>query len=127
MEGVRILAEQIIYKENLIAESLFGLNVGAAIVIGIVILTFFFTAIKHGDFTFISPLIIFIFIGLFIASSFLAIKFYEDWQHKEIDYIEKKVILEDAVQMNDFLRYYEILKQDGEIYIVREKREDESE
>lgn len=39
MEGVRILAEQIIYKENLIAELLFGLSVGAATVIGVVLLT----------------------------------------------------------------------------------------
>ena len=121
MEGVRILAEQIIYKENLIAELLFGLSVSAALVIGIVILTSFFTAIECNDFTFIPSLIIFVFIGLFIASSFLAIKFYEDWQHKEIDYIEKKVILEDTVQMNEFLNHYEILEQDGEIYIVRER------
>ena len=121
MEGVRILAEQIIYKEDLIAELLFGLSVGAALVIGIVILTFFFTAIECNDFTFIPSLIIFVFIGLFIASSFLAIKFYEDWQYKEIDYIEKKVILEDTIQMNEFCNYYEILGQDGEIYIVRER------
>ena len=121
MEGVRILAEQIIYKENLIAELVFGLNVGAALVIGIIILTFFFTAVRYDDFTFIPSLIIFVFIGLFVASSFLAIKSYEDLQHKEIDYIEKKVILEDAVQMNEFLNYYEILDQDGEIYIVRER------
>ena len=121
MEGVRILAEQIIYKENLVAELLFGLSVGAPLVIGIVILTSFFTAIECNDFTFIPSLIIFIFIGLFIASSFLAIKFYEDWQYKEIDYVEKKVILEDTVQMNEFLNHYEILDQDGEIYIVRER------
>ena len=121
MEGVRILAEQIIYKENLIAELFFGLSVGVAFVIGIVILTFFFIIIECNDFTFIPSLIIFVFIGLFIASSFLAIKFYKDWQYKEIDYIEKKVILEDTVQMNEFFNYYEILGQDGEIYIVRER------
>ena len=61
MEGVRILAEQIIYKENLVAELLFGLSVGAAVVIGAVILAFFFTAISYGDFTFSPPLAIFIF------------------------------------------------------------------
>lgn len=121
MEGVRILAEQIIYKENLVAELLFVLSVCAPLVIGIVILTYVFTAIECNDFTFIPSLIIFIFIGLFIASSFLAIKFYEDWQYKEIDYVEKKVILEDTVQMNEFLNHYEILDQDGEIYIVRER------
>lgn len=127
MEGVRILAEQIIYKENFVAELVFGLNTGAALVIGAIILAFFFTAIEYGDFTFISSLIIFVFIGLFIVSSFLAIKSYKDLQHKEIDYIEKKVILEDTVQTNEFLNHYEILEQDGEIYIVREKWEDKSE
>ena len=121
MEGVRILAEQIIYKENLITELLFGLSVGAATVIGIVLLAALFVALESGDFTFISFLEVSIFIGLFIASSFLAIKSYEDLQHKEIDYIEKKVILEDAVQINEFYNYYEILGQDGEIYIVRER------
>lgn len=121
MEGVRILAEQIIYKENLIAELLFGLSVGAAAVIGIVLLTVLFAALDSGDFMFIPFLGVSIFIGLFIASSFLAIKFYEDSQYKEIDYIEKKVILEDTVQMNKFLNHYEILAQDGEIYIVRER------
>ena len=121
MEGVRILAEQIIYKENLIAELLFGLSVGAATVIGIVLLTVLFVALESGDFILIPFLGVSIFIGLFIASSFLAIKFYEDWQYKEIDYIEKKVILEDTVQMNEFLNHYEILDQDGEIYIVRER------
>lgn len=121
MEGIRILAEQIIYKENLIAEIAFGINTGAALVMGIVILTFFFTAIECNDFTFVPSLIIFVFIGLFVTSSFLAIKSYEDLQHKEIDYIEKKVILEDTIQMNEFCNYYEILGQDGEIYIVRER------
>ena len=121
MEGVRILAEQIIYKENLIAELLFGLSVGAATVIGIVLLTVLFVALESGDFILIPFLGVSIFIGLFIASSFLAIKFYEDWQHKEIDYVEKKVILEDTIQMNEFCNYYEILGQDGEIYIVRER------
>lgn len=119
MEGVRILAEQIIYKENLVAELLFGLSVGAATVTGIVLLTVLFAALESGDFTFIPFLGVSIFIGLFIASSFLAIKFYEDWQYKEIDYIEKKVILEDTVQMSDFLKHYEILDQDGEIFIVK--------
>lgn len=127
MEGVRILAEQIIYKENLIAELLFGLSVGAATVIGIVLLTVLFAARDSGDFAFVPFLWVSIFMGLFIASSFLAIKFYEDWQYKEINYIEKKAILEDTVQMNEFLNHYEILEQDGEIYIVREKWEDKSE
>ena len=120
MEGVRILAEQIIYKENLVAELLFGLSVGAATVIGIVLLTVLFATLESGDFAFVPFLWVSIFMGLFIASSFLAIKFYEDWQYKEIDYVEKKVILEDTVQMNEFLNHYEILDQDGEIYIVPE-------
>lgn len=121
MEGVRILAEQIIYKENLVAELLFGLSVGAATVIGIVLLTVLFATLESGDFAFVPFLGVSIFIGLFIASSFLAIKFYEDWQYKEIDYVEKKVILEDTIQMSEFCNYYEILDQDGEIYIVRER------
>lgn len=42
------------------------------------------------------------------------------------DYTEYKVIVDDTVYMNEFLGKYEILDQDGKIYIVRERTEDDS-
>jgi hypothetical protein len=34
-----------------------------------------------------------------------------------------KVTIDDAVSMNDFMEKYEILEQDGKIYIVREREQ----
>lgn len=45
---------------------------------------------------------------------------------KEVyDYTEYKVIIDDTVNMNEFMEKYEILDKDGEIYIVKEVAEDE--
>ena len=41
------------------------------------------------------------------------------------DYTEYKVIIDDTVNMNEFMGKYEILDQDGKIYIVREVIENE--
>lgn len=42
------------------------------------------------------------------------------------DYTEYKVIVDDTVNMNEFMKKYEILDQDGEIYIVRERIENDT-
>lgn len=41
------------------------------------------------------------------------------------DYTEYKVIIDDTVNMNEFMKKYEILDRDGKIYIVREAIENE--
>ena len=41
------------------------------------------------------------------------------------DYTEYKVIVDDTVNMNEFMEKYEILDRDGKIYIVREVIENE--
>jgi hypothetical protein len=38
-------------------------------------------------------------------------------------HIEYKVIIEDNVEFKEFINYYEILDQEGEIYTVKEKGE----
>ena len=38
-----------------------------------------------------------------------------------LDYIEYKVIIDDSVSMVEFSNKYEILDQDGRIYVVRER------
>ena len=40
---------------------------------------------------------------------------------EEIDYIEQKVIVSDEVSMNEFYEKYNVIKQEGKIYTVREK------
>ena len=41
------------------------------------------------------------------------------------DYTEYKVIVNDTVNMSEFMKKYEILDIDGEIYVVRERVENE--
>ena len=41
------------------------------------------------------------------------------------DYTEYKLIIDDTVNMNEFMKKYEILDIDGEIYVVRERIENE--
>ena len=41
------------------------------------------------------------------------------------DYTEYKVIVDDTVNMNEFMEKYEFLDRDGKIYIVREVIENE--
>ena len=41
------------------------------------------------------------------------------------DYTEYKIIIDDTVNMNEFMKKYEILDIDGEIYVVRERIENE--
>lgn len=41
------------------------------------------------------------------------------------DYTEYKIIVDETVNMNEFMEKYEILDIDGEIYVVRERIENE--
>lgn len=43
---------------------------------------------------------------------------------KVLDYIQYKVTISDEVSMNEFTEKYEILEQEGKIYIVRERIEE---
>lgn len=45
-------------------------------------------------------------------------------ENDELDYVKYQVIVSDEVSLNDFMDKYEILDQEGKIYIVKEKTND---
>ncbi len=54
--------------------------------------------------------------------TFLALGMIDDTNYlKEYSYTEYKVTIDDSVSMNEFLDKYEILDQEGKIYIVKER------
>ena len=73
-----------------------------------------------GDLTVIASTLLSI--ALMIAAIVIA---YIKGAEEGYDYTEYKVIVDDTVNMNEFMREYEILDQDGEIYVVRERVENE--
>jgi ABC-type uncharacterized transport system permease subunit len=60
-----------------------------------------------------------------LACSFAGLIFTLASEHETetIDYIEYKVTASEDVTLNDFLDKYEILDQEGKIYIVKEKEQ----
>lgn len=119
MEGVRILAENIIMS----TQYNFAWNVATIFFYILAIISFIlsiFFAIDD-DLTVIYSTLLAIF--LTIAGTGIAnVKGAEE----VYDYTEYKVIVDDTVNMNEFMKKYEILDQDGEIYIVRERIENDT-
>ena len=114
MEGVRVLAENAVmltqYNFAWNAWTIFFYTLAAALVAfaiwgaaykedGIVILTSIFVAVS-------------VFIGTGVANI--------EGKSEVFDYTEYKVIVDDTVNMNEFMNKYEVLDRDGEIYIVKE-------
>lgn len=118
MEGVRILAENAV----MLSQYSFvwnGWSIFYYIVAGIfAILTI--ALIINDDLAYIltaSVTAFMIIIGISIGNT--------KGMEEVYDYTEYKVIVDDTVNMNEFMKKYEILDQDGEIYIVRERIENE--
>ena len=119
MEGVIVLAEEIVYSYNLFTGFIAVLFIVLAFIGVPVSIAFTSVCTEVHDPKWILGLfltIISIFVGIF---GFFCYNKAEET--KTINYVEQKVIVEDTVQINDFLEYYEILDQDGKIYIVRER------
>ena len=64
-----------------------------------------------------------IFLALMIGSFFVILLSDTDNEH-DVCYVEHKVTIDDSVSMNEFLDKYEILKQEGKIYTVKEKNKE---
>lgn len=114
MEGVRVLAEQAIYSFS----TFYGYLSALFIVITLGCIGVFLLGIS--DWNNVDITILVVCTCIFCALSFLSVKFLY-LPSKTLDYVEQKVIIEDTINMNEFFNHYELLDQDGEIYIVREK------
>lgn len=62
-------------------------------------------------------------IGLTIVAAFVGLIFTFASEHETdtVDYVEYKVTVSDEVNFTEFMNKYEVLDQDGKIYIVKEK------
>ena len=119
MAGVEILAENVItsiqysYVWN-VATIFFYVSA-----ISCAILSILFAI--DGDLTVIASTLLSI--ALMIAAIGIA---YITGAEEVYDYTEYKVIVDDTVNMNDFMEKYEILDRDGKIYIVKEVTENDN-
>ena len=122
MNGVEILAEEIIYQFNpfntgfWIAASIALVVMGGAAII---------SCIQTGSFDggdFMGMLLILV-LAFFIAL-FVGVAVDQCGADRKIDHIEYQVIIDDSVSMNEFLDYYEIVGQNGKIYTVKERNVD---
>ena len=122
MNGVEILAEEIIYQFNpfnigfWIAASVVLVILGGAVII---------SCIRCGSFDGVDFGIMFLILILaFVVGLLGGIIVDELYPNGEIEYIEYQVIIDDSVSMNEFLDHYEILGQNGKIYTVKERNVD---
>lgn len=115
MEGIRILS-----TEEVVSKTEFNLE--AALIAGVIIFLIFiilgiFASIKEHNWL---NLMIVGFIGLF-ASILVAIGCGITFE-KPVEYTTQyKAIVSEEVSFIDFYEKYEIIEQDGEIFIIREK------
>lgn len=114
MEGVRVLAENaIILTQYDFVWNFWTLlcYVVAAILVALMIWS---TVYKEDGLLILTS--IFVVISIFVGTGIANV----EGKHEVFDYTEYKVIVDDTVNMNEFMSKYEILDRDGEIYIVRE-------
>lgn len=114
MEGVRILAEHVVFNTTYnwgfsVAGLVLGLFAIFCLVLTIIDLVYGEDTLEVG--------VVFVLMFSFGSCFFFATANSE----KVLSHIEYKVIIEDNVEFNEFLSHYEILEQDGEIYTVKEK------
>ena len=110
MNGVEILAQEIIYK-TLLPE--WSLRIWLALMVMFIGIMAFCFSEDHP----IAGLVV-----LCLAISVVIPCALTDVDNKNnINYIEYKVTIDDSVSMNEFLDKYEILDQEGKIYTVKER------
>ena len=111
MEGVNILSQQNIYNTYLpewcIAAGLILTLISAVLVI---------VSIVNESWVGFAFAFIGIIAGIVIGSCG------GSYNKASINYVEYKVTIDDDVSMNEFYEHYEVLDQEGKIFIVREKK-----
>lgn len=119
MEGVEILSTRVIYET---AYHILPFIISAIIILGISITVWllnYFKLFNDGLDSFMYSLISFIIAILILIIPTVDISAYPT---DNILYVEHKVICSDEVNLNEFYETYHIVKQDGKIYTVQERR-----
>ena len=116
INGVTVLASEVVMTSSTLGNALFGLCVLIAI-IG-------FVCFLIGGIFDILPLAIggVITIGASLAFGLL-VGLPIDSMTKVPDYTKYEVIIDDSVSMGEFMNTYEVLEQRGQIYVVKEIEE----
>ena len=113
INGITVLASEVVMTSSALSNILFGLFV-LAIIIG-------FVCILIG--TIFDILSLALGGAITIAASFalcLLAGLPIDAMTQVPDYTKYEVILDDSVSMNEFMNTYEVLEQRGQIYVVKE-------
>ena len=110
MNGVEILSSEIIYN-TILPEYWLGIG------LGLLVLLIMAMALCFSNDYIIAG---FICLALSLVSGIVG-GLGGTYSTTDINHIEYKVIIDDSVSMNEFLDKYEILDQEGKIYIVKER------
>ena len=116
MTGVEILNQTNVYKVD--GEPLlFWIAIGLGFIIGLI-----FMITQWAEYGFdmdgFLMLIAFTFIGAFVGCIAFACSLDDT---DELNYVKYQVTISDEVSLNEFMDKYEILDQEGKIYTVKEK------
>ena len=116
IDGVTVLASEVVMTSSTLGDALFGLCV-LAVIIG-------FVCFLIGGIFDILPLAVggVITVGVSFALGLL-VGVPIDAMTQIPDYTKYEVILDDSVSMNEFMNTYEVLEQRGQIYVVKEIEE----
>lgn len=116
MSGVEILSQNNVYETEAYPW-LIAIFAGIGLLIGLVIAISDW--VKYGFDASCLPVIIFITLGgAYIGFLMWALSEHET---DTVDYIEYKVAISEDVNFTEFMDKYEVLDQEGKIYIVKER------
>lgn len=118
MNGINILYQEAIYKTICVNETIINILflLFLVMILGVIISALCMSLTGTIVFSVLGTIIIF---SLGVLDSYSA-------PTEEIDHYEYKVTIDDSVLMKEFLSKYEIINQEGEIYTIVE-RENENE
>ena len=114
MEGVRVLAENAV----MLTQYDFVWNVWTIFfyTLAAVLVAFAIWGAAYKEDSVLIFTSIFVVISIFLGTGIAE----NEGKSEVFDYTEYKVIVDDTVNMNEFMSKYEVLDRDGEIYIVKE-------
>ena len=120
MQGVEILTSTQVATNLSLNWDAFWLT--AMIILGVFVVFGVIIAIRDDDYSaIVLTVIIGVFVG-FVAGAFIGGIIFPTTTDNETQY---KVTISDEVSMTEFYEHYEVIEQDGKIFTVREKTNEE--
>lgn len=120
MQGVEILTSTQVATEWAFNRDAFWIT--AVIVLVVFVVYGVISAIRHDDYGFIALTVILGVLSGFVVGTYVGYILLPTPSNYETQY---KAIISDEVSMTEFLEHYEVIDQDGKIFTVREKTNNE--